>query len=37
MRQTLDDPHFPTELRRAVRRVVRRHPPLNKVKMTVPR
>ncbi|HYT89737.1 MAG TPA: hypothetical protein VEL76_13600 [Gemmataceae bacterium] len=35
MHRTLIDPHFRTELRRAVRRVVGRHPSLRKVKVTV--
>jgi hypothetical protein len=33
MRQTLDDPLFHTLLRRAVRRLVRRHPALSKVRV----
>jgi hypothetical protein len=37
MRQALDDPHFHAQLYRAVRRVVRRHPPLAKVKVAVTR
>ena len=35
IRQTLDDPRFHARLRRAVRGVVRRHPSLTKVKITV--
>jgi hypothetical protein len=35
VRLTLDDPQFHAELRRFPRRVVRRHPSLSKVKVTV--
>jgi hypothetical protein len=37
MRRTLDDRGFQAELRRAVRDVVRRHPPLSKVRLTLTR
>lgn len=37
VRQTLDDPHFHAQLRRAVRGIVRRHAPLRKAKVTVTR
>jgi hypothetical protein len=33
MRQTLDEPRFLAQLRRAVRRVARRHPALDKTKV----
>jgi hypothetical protein len=33
IRQTLDDPHFHAELRRAIRQVIRRHPALSKIKV----
>ncbi len=36
MHRTLIDPHFRLELRRAVRRVVRRHPSLRRVKSPSP-
>jgi hypothetical protein len=32
MRQTLDDPHFPKGLGRAIRRFIRRYPSLSKAK-----
>jgi hypothetical protein len=37
MRQALDDPRFHAQLRRAVRRVARRHPALSKAKVRLSR
>jgi hypothetical protein len=37
MRQALDEEQFQADLRRAVRRVARRHPPLDKVRLRVSR